>query len=193
MAHVTTDDVGAEAKSVGEVTHERVLFEEFYRSRYQRVVGVVLALSGSRVAAEEIAQDAFLRAHDRWPEVASHPNPDAWIRRVAINLAMSTLRRRSTEAKVLLRRSRERPRIDELPDSAEATWAAVRELPRNQAVAITLRYHDDLGIDDIATVLECKPATVRVHLHRGRAALAAALGVDAPPDDDTPQPTENPS
>ena len=170
-----------------------MVFEHFYRTQYTRVVAVVYALSGSRVAAEEITQDAFVKAHAQWGEVASHPNPDAWIRRVAINLATSSVRRRATEAKVLLRLSRERPRIEELPESADATWAAVRDLPRNQAVAITLRYHDDLDIESIAAVLECKPATVRVHLHRGRIALAEVLGAapgsDPEPPDDAQPPT----
>lgn len=182
---MTTEDSAASPR-IGGAEPRPVLFEEFYRSQFTRVVAVVYALSGSRVAAEEIAQDAFVKAHDRWPEVASHPNAQAWIRRVAINLAMSGLRRRATEAKVMLRLSRERPRVAELPELAEATWAAVRDLPRNQAVAITLRYHDDLDVESIAAVLHCKPATVRVHLHRGRTALAAVLGTTEETDLETP-------
>ena len=173
-------------------------FEAFYQAEFRRVVGVVFGLSGSRLAAEEIAQEAFIKAHANWPELVNHPNPEAWVRRVAINNALSTLRRQATEAKVLLHLSRERPRIEELPEAAEAIWEAVRGLPRNQAIAVTLRYQDGLPVSQIAEVLDCSPATVRVHLHRGRAALADRLGARPVPggdgqvgDDLTPAETPN--
>ena len=46
-------------------------FESFYRSEYRSVVGLACALSGSRIAAEDITQDAFLAAHKEWGRVAT--------------------------------------------------------------------------------------------------------------------------
>ncbi len=48
---------------------------------------------------------------------------------------------------------------------------------------MSLRYHDDRPIAEIADVLGCAEATVRVHLHRGRRALAASLDLERPETD----------
>ena len=53
-------------------------FESFYRSEYRSVVGLAYALSGSRIAAEDITQDAFLAAHKEWDRVAAYDRPEAW-------------------------------------------------------------------------------------------------------------------
>lgn len=153
-------------------------FAEFYRRNHHSVLGLVYALSGSSLAAEELTQDAFLRAHKRWDEITRHPNPEAWVKRVAINLSHSWLRRRLVEVRVLTRLSRERPAVEPMTAEADQLWEAVRGLPDQQAAAIALRYHDDRSIDDIAGVLGCSAATIRVHLHRGRKTLALRLGLE---------------
>jgi RNA polymerase sigma factor (sigma-70 family) len=58
--------------------------------------------------------------------------------------------------------------------------AALRDLPRQQRAALVLRYLCDLDVGELAGVIGCKPSTARVHLHRGRNALAEIIGV---PDD----------
>lgn len=171
--------------------HTVLSFDDFYRSEYRRVVNVVFAISGGSFAAEELAQEAFIKAREHWRELADHDNPNAWVRRVAINLAHSALRRRSTEAKVLLRLSRERPRVEAVEDDPADTLNAIRTLSPKQATAVTLRYFDDLSIEEIAAVLECEPSTVRVHLHRGRSALAARLGVQDSPESEEPAPARS--
>jgi RNA polymerase sigma-70 factor (ECF subfamily) len=56
-------------------------------------------------------------------------------------------------------------------------WSAVRGLPARQAQAVALHYLEDRSVADIAAVLGCAEATVKVHLHRGRLALARTLGL----------------
>jgi RNA polymerase sigma-70 factor (ECF subfamily) len=153
-----------------------VTFDELYRSDFTDVVGLVYALSGSRYAAEELAQDAFLAAHRNWDRVSGYDDPGAWVRRVAVNRAVSRARRRAAEARSLLRLASQRPLPDPLPEDADAFWRAVRALPARQAQVIALHYLEDRSVKDIAVVLDCAEATVRVHLHRGRAGLARALG-----------------
>lgn len=63
-------------------------------------------------------------------------------------------------------------------DDVDRFWRAVRALPARQAQCIALRYLDDLGSASIARVLGCAESTVRVHLHRGRTALARTLALD---------------
>jgi RNA polymerase sigma-70 factor (ECF subfamily) len=152
-------------------------FDEFFRSEYRRVVALASVLCGRTGVAEELAQDAFVAAYRHWDRVSRYDDPAAWVRRVVVNLSTSTLRRRSREARALtrlaLRRPTEAVRLAGLDDEF---WAAVRDLPRRQSQCIALRYLDDRSVDEIAAVLGIAPATVRVHLHSARSALAARLG-----------------
>jgi RNA polymerase sigma-70 factor, ECF subfamily len=53
---------------------------------------------------------------------------------------------------------------------------AVRQLPGMQRAAVVLCYFEDLPLSEIANILRCSDATVRVHLHRARKRLAELLG-----------------
>lgn len=78
-------------------------FESFFRREFPKMVAVAYAISGSRWAAEELAQEACLRAYRSWETVARYDRPGAWLRRVTINLANSLIRRRLSEVKALQR------------------------------------------------------------------------------------------
>jgi RNA polymerase sigma-70 factor (sigma-E family) len=153
-------------------------FDDFYRRHYRRMVALVYALSGSRATAEDVAQDVFAVVHRRWGYVRSLDRPDAWLRRVATNMAVSGFRRRLAEGRALARLPRRgNDALPPLPAEAAEFWAAVRALPQRQAQAVALHYMEELSTAEVATVLGCAEATVRVHLHRARRALAARLGV----------------
>lgn len=153
-------------------------FEAFYRREFRKLVAFVLALSGSRAAAEDLAQEALMVAHAQWERVSVMDRPDAWVRRVASNMAVSLYRRRKAELKAVTRLAGHRQDfIAAMEPDDEAFWKAVRSLPKNQATAIALHYLEDRPVSDIAEVLDCSPSTAKVHLHRGRKALAEKLGV----------------
>ena len=155
-------------------------FEHFYLQEYPTVVALAHVLSGSRAGAEDIAQEAFLRAYRDWNRVGSYEHQAAWVRRVAANLASSGLRRRLVEARALARlAARREPALDVLPADNADFWRAVRALPPRQAQAVALYYLEDLSIQQTAAVLDCAEGTVRAHLARARSALARRLGLDA--------------
>jgi RNA polymerase sigma-70 factor (sigma-E family) len=155
-------------------------FEYFYLQEYPRVVKLAYALSGSRSGAEDIAQEAFLRAYRDWDRVSSYEHQAAWVRRVAANLATSGLRRRLVEARALARlAARREPALDPLPADNADFWRAVRALPHRQAQAVALYYLEDLSIQQTARVLDCAEGTVRAHLAKARRALARRLHLDA--------------
>ena len=153
-------------------------FEAFYRSEYRRVRAVAWALTGSGWSAEDVAQEAFLRAHRDWDRVSAYDEPGAWVRRVAINLATSVLRRRAREAGALLRLGGRRDEPWDLPAADADFWAAVRSLPRRQAAVLALHYYEDLPVAEIGVVLGIAEGTVKALLHQGRASLARRLGLD---------------
>ena len=152
-------------------------FDGFYRNEYREVVGLAFALSGSRIAAEDMAQDAFVAAHKRWEQVGRYEKPEAWVRRVVANLAVSAFRTRVREAGALARLKPRGSYLPPMPDEDAGFWKAVRALPHRQAQVIALHYLEDRPVADIAEILGCAEATVRVHLHKGRAGLSRRLGI----------------
>jgi RNA polymerase sigma-70 factor, ECF subfamily len=151
-------------------------FEDFYLKEYPAVMGLAYALSGSRWAAEDLSQEAFLAAHRNWHRIAGYEQPGAWVRRVVANLSISAFRRRAAEAKALARVVlRQAPTVPELSADDADFWRAVRSLPRRQAQVVALYYLGDRGIAEVAEILEMAPGTVKKHLHDGRRTLARRL------------------
>ena len=173
---------GRPARAGPDAVRAREPFERFYDREFRSVVGLAYALSGSRAASEDLAQEAFIAAHRNWDRIGAYEKPEAWVRRVVANLSVSRYRRLVTETKALTRLAGMRSEaaiLPELPAEAEAFWEEVRRLPRRQSQAIALHYLEDRSVAEIAEILECAPNTVKVHLHKGRNQLADRLGVEA--------------
>ncbi len=155
-------------------------FDAFYAGQLRDVTGLAYTLTGSWAAAEDIAQEAFVRAYRCWSDVGGYDRPDSWVRTVAANLATSRGRRLGAEARALTRlRSRPTaPEPDPVEAQADAFWEAVRRLPRRQAQAVALRYYSDLSVAQIASSMDCAEGTIKAHLHAARQRLADVLGSD---------------
>jgi RNA polymerase sigma factor (sigma-70 family) len=149
-------------------------FEVFYQRELPGLVALAGALSGS-AWADDLAQEAMLAAYRKWDVVARLDVPVAWVRRVCANRSVSMLRSRAVEARGLLRLSARQSHSEPVTEEYAAFWAQVRRLPRRQAQVIALHYLYDLGVAEIATTLGCAEGTVKVHLFRGRAALARRM------------------
>lgn len=155
-----------------------IAFDLFYREHYPSVVGLVYTLTGSRHGAEDIAQDAFLRAHRNWGEVAQYEHPGGWVRVVAMNLGRSRLRRLGAETRALARfAGMSVNAFPELDPPNEKFWGAVRSLPKRQREVVALHYLEDMSVNDIAAVLGVTPSTVKNSLAQARGALAKMLEV----------------
>ncbi|MEM7274613.1 MAG: sigma-70 family RNA polymerase sigma factor [Actinomycetota bacterium] len=177
-AHADDDpilDLADDLDGDGGATGDRS-FDRFYQREYRAVVGLAHVLSGSRTAAEELAQDGFVAAYRNWGRISGYDRPEAWVRRVVVNAARSRGRRLGAEARAMTRlRGRRRP-LSELPEPDHEFWTAVRKLPTRQSQAIALHYLEDRPVDEIAAIIDCTPGAVKTHLHRGRQALRQTLG-----------------
>jgi RNA polymerase sigma-70 factor (ECF subfamily) len=152
-------------------------YEGFFRAEYAPLVALAASISGDRSTAEDIAQEALSRAHQRWDRVSTYDKPGTWVRRVTINLALSSRRRVASQGRALLRVVAERPAsLPPPPEPDTEIWKAVAALPDRQRAAVALHYLEDRSVQDIADILGCDPSTAKVHLHRGRKALAEQLG-----------------
>jgi RNA polymerase sigma-70 factor (ECF subfamily) len=153
-------------------------FVEFFERERRAVLGLGFALCGGLGQAEEVTQEAFARAFRDWDRISGYDDPGAWVRRVVANLAASAWRRRSSELRALTRLRARPVQVEGLHTADDEFWAAVRALPARQRQCVALHYLEDRPVAEIAGILGIAEATVRVHLHNGRAALAARLGED---------------
>lgn len=166
-------DVIAILESMHAPSRAEAGFDRFFRREFPAMVALAYSVSGSAAAAEDIAQEALSRAFRSWSKVSAYDKPGTWLRRVTINLALSTRRRRAAEARARLRLAS--PSLTELPPIHDDVWDAIRRLPGKQRAAVALHYLEDRSVADVAEMLGCAEATARVHLHRGRQALHEML------------------
>jgi RNA polymerase sigma-70 factor, ECF subfamily len=150
-------------------------FDVFARGQRRALVALAWMLTGDVGMAEDVAQEALHATWAAWDRDGGLEHPEAWARRVVTNRASDRVRRAVRERRALdVVGARPDPTVG-LPTTDHEFWDAVRALPERQAQAIALHYLEDRPVAEIAEILGCAPATVKVHLHRGRRALADAL------------------
>lgn len=155
---------------VSNVEGNSAAFDDFYKVEYGRIVRLMFGLTGRWPLAEELAQESMLSAHRNWVRVRTLDRPDLWLRRVAVNRAISTHRRLVAELAALGRVRA--PSVSELPLPAdERIWSEIRRLPRKQAVAVVLWAVEGLGHAEIGEALDCSAETARTHIRRARETL----------------------
>jgi RNA polymerase sigma-70 factor (ECF subfamily) len=143
--------------------------EQIYREIGDRLWWAVLAYAGDRDVASDAVAEAFAQALRRGSAVRS---PRAWVWKAAFRIAAGELQRRR-------RATGEVPEASyDLPSVNEPVFDALPQLSTNQRAAIVLHYYADKPIAEVAKIMGCSPATVAVHLHRGRARLRELLGED---------------
>lgn len=143
-------------------------FGDLYRHGYARLCGQLYAYLSDAAEAEDVVQEAFLRAWHRWESVRRYDDPYAWVRRVAWNLGTSRLRRLTVRARHAARQRPAQPVAAVGPEHV-ALVAALRKLPANHRRAIVLHHLNDQPVGEIAAELGVARGTVLSWLHRGRA------------------------
>lgn len=146
-------------------------FERFFRDEYPTIVRTLIPIVGDVRESESIAQEAFVKAMTRWNTVGRHDRPGAWVRRVAIRDAVRFVKRTPRPDSGIERLSQP----EHAPVDNEELYAALQSLSPQQCAAVALRHLAGWPTKEIAGALGCAEATVRVHLHRGLAALADRL------------------
>jgi RNA polymerase sigma-70 factor (sigma-E family) len=155
------------------------LHREHYRSLV-RLAGIVLGDVG---LAEQVVQDAFVKLQLRGGGLRDLDNAPAYLRAAVLNGARSQLRRHKVRDRFAGRRTVEREVVT--PEAAalggddhDRMIAALRRLSARQREALTLRYYLDLPEAEIAAAMGVSQGSVKSHLHRGLANLAALLPGD---------------
>ncbi|MFC8915082.1 SigE family RNA polymerase sigma factor [Streptomyces sp. WAC05374] len=151
-------------------------FQELYAHSVTRLVGQLYLMTGDLHEAQDVVQEAFVRAWGRRSRLSRDAGPEAWVRTVAWRLAVSRWRRRGRAAEAWRRHAGGRP--DTVPAPGPGTVAlvsALRRLPDRQRRAAVLHYVCDLTVEQVAAETGTSAGTVKTHLSRARNALAPHL------------------
>ncbi len=148
-------------------------FDVFYEQGSDRLALQLLAFTGDANEALDLVQEAYVRAWMRWGRVSRLDDPQAWVRRVAYNLAKNQARKRRRLSSGPL------PDLVSGEDPAERRRlelsAAMATLSAEHRQALVLHYLGGLTLPEVAAEMNAPVGTVKSWLSRGRSHLAAAL------------------
>jgi RNA polymerase sigma-70 factor (ECF subfamily) len=144
----------------------------------RRVFGLAYSVLRNRAAAEDVAQEVFVKLWRALPKYDGRAQLSTWIYAITRNAAISALRGRRRSV------STSDPSVLEEVEAIAATpaaeddpalWREVGALPEKQRQAVILYYQDERTVEEVAEMMGMPVNTVKTHLHRARASLAAAL------------------
>lgn len=145
-------------------------FETFYLGSRDRLTLQVAALTGDAAEAFDHVQEAFVRAWRKWDRIREYDEPEAWVRRVALNLAVSRWRR----ARRIIATDPLDGGVHLDPEQSDLV-DALRRLPKSERTAIVLHHLVGYSVDEVAAELHVPTGTVKSWLWRGRVKLAKWL------------------
>jgi RNA polymerase sigma-70 factor (sigma-E family) len=159
-----------------------VTFEEFVAARLPAVLRFAGVLTGDRARAEDVVQEALIRASGRWQTIGQLDRPEAYVRKMIVNEFLSWRRRSWRLVPGGTGGLGGQPVPDPAVDYAErdAILIELAKLPRRQRAVLVLRYYQGLSDPEIAEVLGCRPGTVRGYAARALAALRAEMAGPPP-------------
>jgi RNA polymerase sigma factor, sigma-70 family/RNA polymerase sigma-70 factor, sigma-E family len=149
-------------------------WEALFEGDYDRLARFCLLLSGSQDTAQDLAQEAFVRAAPRL-EGLSEGHARGYLRRTATNIWRNRLRRAALERKTANKLDRQE--VDDFArvETADEIGRALAKLPTRQRACLILRYYEDLKESEIADSLGISVGTVKSQCSRGLARLRREL------------------
>ncbi|MEU6263379.1 SigE family RNA polymerase sigma factor [Saccharopolyspora shandongensis] len=153
-------------------------FEEFYALSARRLIGQLCLVTGDVHEAQDVVHEAFARAWAHRSALLHDGAPEAWVRITATRVAISRWHRAKRATQAWARLAGQRPAVADEPDLGGllALSAILRQLPPRQRLVMALHYVCDLSVAQIAEEAGMSTGTVKTHLARGRAAVAARMG-----------------
>jgi len=160
---------------------DTALYEVLMRRYNQRLYRITLAILRNDAEAEDVMQDAYVRAYQHLDQFGGHAPFSAWLTRIAVNEALARLRLRKRN-----------PQLDDSDPDGETTMnmvetapnpeqsatraelgrlleEALLDLPEQYRTVVMLRDIEELSTAETAAALDLTEDNVKVRLHRGRA------------------------
>jgi RNA polymerase sigma-70 factor (sigma-E family) len=161
-------------------------FEDWVRASATRHKRLAFLLTGDLDEAEDLLQTAYARVLPKWGRVSAYDSPDAYVRRVMVNLRTSRWRRlrdREWTTDSVPEPRGSTPDLSALVVQSDSLLAALRRLPARQRAAVVLRHWCDLSEAETASVMGCSAGTVKSTTSRGLTALRSHLSDHTDPSD----------
>jgi RNA polymerase sigma-70 factor (ECF subfamily) len=159
---------------------DRLAMGSLYEAHARRVYTVVRRLVGDEHLAEDLSQEAWVRAFEKLHLFRGEAAFGTWIYRLATNVALNRLRRSSKRTDV--EAAAEMPTVVRAPDDAvvnrRVLAAAMDRLPPGYRRVLVLHDLEGWTHDEIAETLSCSPGTSKSQLHKARARMRQMI---APP------------
>jgi RNA polymerase sigma-70 factor, ECF subfamily len=169
-------------------------FEAFLKNHQDLVFSTAMRLLANRAEAEDVTQEVFLKAYERFGELRESPTAGGWLRTVTRNLSLNHLSRYRARwsffSELLGNRAGEDEEIPmefAAPENVEETLAAadrrmlveqvLQKLPVAQRVPLVLFHMEGLSYEEIATKLGVSLSKVKTDIFRAREALRRKLAV----------------
>ncbi len=154
-------------------------FEALYRQHVRRIYALCLRLSGNSALAEELTQEAFVRAWKKLAQFRGESAFSTWLHPLAVNVALAERRsRRTREAHTFLTddvAAHERPASDADPEGSLDIERAVASLPAGARAVFVLHDVEGYRHDEIAGMTGVTVGTSKAQLHRARRLLRERL------------------
>jgi len=159
----------------------RALFEAYYKRTY----AVAFNILRQRETAEDITQDAFVKAFQNIHQLQDGSKFGAWLAVIVSNLARNHLKREKriyfTDDEASMQSGSESNYTEEEAMrrlEVDRVRKAVRKLPVEHYQVVVLQYYYDLKVEEIASMLKISPGTVKSRLFRARRKLAGELELE---------------
>ena len=153
-------------------------FGRIYREHVGRVYALCIRLSADRVFAEQLTQDAFVRAWERIATYRGESSFAAWLRRLTINVVMAERRAATRRSRRVVTTDDETLALAPLDRSDDADIdleRAIARLPESARTVFVLHAIEGYRHDEIAELTGVAEGTSRAHLHRAREILKKEL------------------
>lgn len=163
-------------------------FELLFRRYEKPVLGVTARMVGNADDAEDLKQEAFVRAYRSLGSFAGRCKFSTWLFRIAANLCLDHLKRKRIPARqideaaetggweLLCGTQRQDPAREAERSELQAEVArALAEVPPHYRILLVLRHMEDLPYEEIASIVGCSVHALNVRLHRARQALKSRM------------------
>ena len=173
-----------------------IQFESFMRDYQNMVFSTAYRLLGRESDAEDIAQEAFLKAYEHFDELQGSPTAGGWLKTVTRNLALNHLTRYRARWRFFSEMGSAEDETEDFsaslaaPDTHEqhldtadqrqVLEEALQKLPATQRVPLVLYHFESLSYEEIAVRLAVSLGKVKTDIHRGREALRRRLALSSP-------------
>jgi len=190
-ALTTTMEMAASRQRTAGIAVEE--FDQIVRSHQRRVFRVLFSLVRDQDAADNLTQDCFLRAYQARTTFRGDASVETWLIRIAVNLARDHARnRRLSFWRSIFQRTGNSPDLqagieisDPSPSAERALLAreqlanveiALEKISAQQRIAFSLRFFEEMTLEQVAGAMQLEIGTVKAHLNRAVKAVRNHLG-----------------